>query len=164
MNQVINRYATPLTLGLFAVSTVSGVALFFHVGQGAFHEMHEWLSRVLLAPFVLHVWKNWVAMLTYVRRRTLFVPAGAALLAALVFAVPVFSGSGGESRFRALQLMMQTPLADLAPVLKTTPDELQARLRQHGYKVASAADTLDSVATAAGVPPMKLLSEVIPAH
>ena len=29
MSPFLNRYTTPLTLGLFAVSAVSGVALFF---------------------------------------------------------------------------------------------------------------------------------------
>ena len=59
--------------------------------------MDEWLSMVLPAP------------------------AGAALLAALAFAVPALGGSGGASPFRAIQLLLQAPLADLAPVLKTTP-------------------------------------------
>ena len=46
MKPFLNRYATPLTLGLFAVSALSGVALFFHLAPGAFHGMHEWLIRV----------------------------------------------------------------------------------------------------------------------
>lgn len=58
MKDIANRYATPLTTGLFAVSAISGVALFFHLGSAYFHGMHEWLSMALLIPFGVHVWKN----------------------------------------------------------------------------------------------------------
>src|SRR3954463_6656648 len=63
MMSLFHRYATPLTLGLFAVSAVLGVALFFRVGQSVFHGMHGWLSLALLLPFTLHVWRNWVRCL-----------------------------------------------------------------------------------------------------
>lgn len=59
MTGFLRRYATPFITSLFLVSLVSGIALFFHVGAGWFHEMHEWLSMVLILPFFLHVWKNW---------------------------------------------------------------------------------------------------------
>jgi hypothetical protein len=166
----LNRYATPLTLGLFAVSAISGVALFFHVGQGLFHGMHEWLSIVLLLPLALHVWRNWGALLGYVRRRTLLLPVAATLLAAVLFAVPALSGgglSGGGGMAppaRAVQLMTQMRLADLAPVLKTTPDALQTNLRQRGYTVNSVSDTLDTVASSSGGSAVQLLFQVLPAR
>lgn len=164
MNSFLNRYATPLTLGLFAVSAVSGVALFFHTAQGIFHEMHEWLSMVLLAPFVFHVWKNWGAVMGYVRRGTLLVPAGAALVLALAFALPNLGGGERGSPFKAIQLMTKAPLHDLAPVLKTTPDALEASLKQRGLKVGSGNDTLAMVAASSGIPAMKLLLDLVPAH
>ena len=92
MNLILNRLATPLTLGLFAVSTISGVALFLHVGQGYFHAMHEWLSIVLLAPFVLHVWKNWNPLVIYARRGALLWPVLASVAIAVPFAWPALSG------------------------------------------------------------------------
>jgi hypothetical protein len=46
MTDFLNRYATPFITGLFLVSLISGIALFFHVGGALFHGMHEWLSMV----------------------------------------------------------------------------------------------------------------------
>jgi hypothetical protein len=161
---ILNRTATPLTLGLFAISAVSGAALFFHVGQGVFHGMHEWLSMLLLVPFALHIWKNWGAMLGYVRRRALLRPLAATLLLAAAFAIPAMSGGERGSPRQAVQFMTQTRLADLAPVLKTTPNALQASLVQRGYKVTSLDETLAAVAAASGAPVMKVLLDVIPAH
>lgn len=165
MTPLINRYATPLTVGLFAVSAVSGAALFFHVQQGAFHAMHEWLSMLLLLPVALHVWRNWGALLGYLRRHTLLLPVVATLLAAVVFAVVGLSGGGGGGSppMRAAQLLTQVPLVRLAPVLKTTPEALQAQLRQRGYTVGSADDTLNAVAAASGASGMQVLVAVLPA-
>ena len=163
MNSLLSRWATPLTVGFFAVSAISGVALFFHLGQGWFHEMHEWLSMMLLAPFVLHVWKNWRPLVAYVQRGTLWWPVAAALVIAVAFAVQ----GGGEGhkgmspQGRAVSVMTQARLADLAPVLKTTPEALQASLIQRGYKPASADDTLDSVAASSGTSATRLLFELL---
>ena len=48
MPTLLQRYATPLITGLFLVSLISGTALFFHIAQSTFREMHEWLSLVLV--------------------------------------------------------------------------------------------------------------------
>ncbi|MFT4097488.1 MAG: DUF4405 domain-containing protein [Rhodoblastus sp.] len=147
MNALLNRLATPLTLGLFAISTISGVALFLHVGQGYFHEMHEWLSMVLLAPFVLHVWKNWNPLVIYVRRGALWLPIIASIAVAVPFAWPALTGKQqGGSPAIPMRLMMKAPIADLAPLLKMTPDGLQAALADEGYRAASTQDSIEKIA------------------
>jgi hypothetical protein len=165
LNTIINRFATPLTTGFFAVSTISGIALFFHWAPGAFHAMHEWLSIVLLAPFAFHVWKNWNALLGYARRKALLVPLAISLLAAVPFAVTGMTGSGGGNpAFRAIPLLTQAHLSDMAPILKTTPEALLTVLKERGYKVVSAEDTLETVASASGVRASDLLLTVLPAR
>lgn len=165
MGAFISRYATPLTTGLFAVSAVSGVALFLHWLPAAFHSMHEWLSLLLLVPFVLHVWKNWRPLVGYAKRGSLVV----GLLASLVVAVPfAWSGlaggaGGGNPAFRVVALMTRATVDDLAPVLKTTPDALVDALHQKGYAAAAAGQTIEAIATAAGVPANEVLFALAPA-
>ncbi len=147
MNLFLNRLATPLTLGLFAVSTISGVALFLHVGQGYFHEMHEWLSMLLLLPFVLHVWKNWNPLVLYAKRGVLWLPVIASLVIAVPFAWPALSGKQqGGSPAIPMRIMMKAPIADLAPLLKMTPDALQAALADKGYKAGSTQESIEKIA------------------
>ena len=164
LRSFMNRFATPLTSGLFLVSAVSGVALFFHWASPVFHSMHEWLSLVLLAPFILHVSKNWKSLVGYGRRGTLLVP----LLAALVVAMPfAWSGLNGPVRgpvSRLVPFMTHARLSDLAPVLKTTPDALLASLRNHGFAARSTDETLTAVAAASGREPSEALFAVVPAH
>ena len=159
-----HRNGTPLTVGLFAVSAVSGVALFFRWAPAAFHAMHEWLSLLLLAPFVLHMWKNWRPLVGYARRRTLFVPLAVTIVAALPFA---YSGlttpRTGNPAFRAARLLTGVPLETLAPVLKTTPDALLAELARRGFPAATAGDRLDRIAAGSGTAPERLLFELLPA-
>lgn len=152
MPPFLARYATPLTTGLFAVSAISGIALFFHWAPAAFHGMHEWLSIALLLPFGLHLWKNWPALAAYVRRGTLTVPLALSVAVAVPFAVPAMinGGSVGNPAFRTVALMTEAPLADLAPVLKTTPDALRASLEEKGLTVSSPASTLAEIAAASG--------------
>jgi hypothetical protein len=157
--KIINRLATPLTTGLFAVSTISGIALFFHWAPGSFHAMHEWLSLALLAPFAFHLWKNWNAFLGYARRGTLLLPLAACLVIAIPFAIPSFKGeTGGNPAFKALQLMTQARLADLAPIVQVQPEMLIDRLRKQGYSVASLDETPNSVAATSGVPATAILA------
>lgn len=159
MKTFINRYATPLTTGLFLVSTVSGIALFFHWAPGAFHGMHEWLSMVLLVPFGLHLWKNWAALLGYLRRKTLLLPLLLCVLVALPFAASAFKpGPGGNPGFVAMQLLNQARLAELAPLLKASPEALKARLASRGMAWGSDEQTLAEVASANRVQPPQLLA------
>ncbi len=100
MASLLLRYATPLITGLFLVSLISGVALFFHWGPGAFHGIHEWLSMVLILPFVLHLWKNWRPMTAYFKRAPMAIALGLSLLASLAFFIPLESATARQARPR----------------------------------------------------------------
>ena len=165
MGAFISRYATPLTTGLFAVSAISGVALFVHWLPAAFHGMHEWLSLLLLVPFGLHVWKNWRPLVGYAKRGSLVVGLLASLVVAVPFAWSGLSGGagGGNPAFRVVALMTRATVDDLAPVLKTTPDALVGLLKGKGYAAATG-QTIEAIASAAGVPANEVLFALAPAR
>ncbi|MEZ5771797.1 MAG: DUF4405 domain-containing protein [Defluviimonas denitrificans] len=98
MPSLVSRYATPLITGLFLVSLVSGIALFFHVGGAAFHGMHEWLSMVLIVPFALHIWKNWKPMTAYLKRMPMALSLALSVVAAAVFFLPTGGEAGAAGR------------------------------------------------------------------
>jgi 4-amino-4-deoxy-L-arabinose transferase-like glycosyltransferase len=161
----MHRYGTPLTAGLFLVSAVSGVALFFHWASATFHSMHEWLSMLLLAPFALHLWKNWKPLLAYARRKTLLIP----LLLAVVVAVPfaLTAGKGGRAgnpAFQTVALLTRASLIDLAPVFQSTPETLLQKLQQRGYKATSTSDSPSTVASASAVSANEVLFSLMPAR
>lgn len=155
MRSILSRYATPLTTGLFVISLVSGVALFFHVGMATFHSMHEWLSMVLILPFVLHIWKNWRAFITYFKRPAMGIALAASLVAGLAFAWPSLTAdtSGaptGRPEFAAIRAMQDAPIAAVAPVFGQDGEGLAARLREQGFTVASIDESINAIAEASG--------------
>lgn len=162
-SELFNKTATPFTAGLFLVSAVSGIALFFHFGGPYFHGMHEWLSMVLLLPFVLHVWKNWTPFVGYFRRGWLVLPLGLSVAAAVAFAVPALTGAerGGNPVRQAVRLITGAKLTDLAPLLKRSPDEVATQLRNAGYTVSSNGQTLAEIAAASGRDPRAILHAVM---
>jgi len=48
----------PLAL-TFLVVAMTGVMLFFHIGGGVIHPLHEWLSIVFLILSIIHLTLNW---------------------------------------------------------------------------------------------------------
>ncbi|KJV06594.1 hypothetical protein VZ95_20660, partial [Elstera litoralis] len=85
LRTILFRYGTPLTLGLFLISTISGLALYFHLGTNLFREMHEILSLVLLVPVIVHIWRNWPGFVNYFRRRAMPISLAVCFLAAVPF-------------------------------------------------------------------------------
>jgi hypothetical protein len=154
-------WATPLTAGLFLVSTVSGVALYFHWNSGLFHEMHEVLSLVLLVPVVLHLWKNWLPIKIYFRHAVMPVALALSLAAGGWYAYDAAgqpSGRGGNPAFAVLGLIQNAPLATLAPVLSLTPDEAVRKLEAAGIPGATGDTTVTALAAGSGHDAMEIMA------
>jgi hypothetical protein len=161
MYTLLMRYATPLITGLFVVSLISGVALFFHLGQAYFHGMHEWLSMVLILPFVLHLMKNWRPFLNYFRRSPMAIGLGVSLIACLPFVYQGAMGAaGGNPVMGVVRALEKSTLANAAPVFGKTPDALKAALEQKGYAVASTETTLGEVAKASSKESFQLIGDI----
>lgn len=164
MNPVLSRWATPSITGLFVISLVSGIAIFFGVGRSIFTGMHEWLSMVLVVPFILHLWKNWRPFVSYLKRPPMAVASALSLAAALAFVVPaVVSPSGPPPERAVIQLLPSRTVAQVAPLFGHTGETLGAALTAGGLIVASVDDTLDEVAQASGAATSKVLSVALAA-
>ncbi|MBL4929700.1 DUF4405 domain-containing protein [Fuscibacter oryzae] len=151
MSRLFHTYATPLITGLFLVSLISGIALFFHIGPGGFHAMHEWLSMVLIVPFMLHIWKNWRPMTAYLRRAPMGYALVLSLGAALSFLYPTGSpgGAGGPPQFAFAEKALAATPAELAPALHVTTQALTDALAAQGIP-AQPDTSLAKLATDAG--------------
>ena len=164
MNATLQKYATPLTTGLFLISLISGVALFFHLGSNYFRGMHEWLSMVLAVPFALHIWKNWRAFITYFKRPPMMIALAASLAGALAFAIPAMTSTesrGGNPMFALAQAIEASSVSEAAPIFGHTSETLTASLTEAGYKVASADQTLTEVAAASGKTGRDIVAAVV---
>jgi ABC-type transport system involved in multi-copper enzyme maturation permease subunit len=163
LKTLMNRYATPFTTGLFLVSLISGIAIFFHWGDAYFRGMHEWLSMVLILPFVFHVVKNWRPLTSYLSRGWLVWPLAACTVAGLIFAAPAMMPStsgvaaGGNPAIALMRMVSAAPLEHIAPLTKKTPEQLADALKAKGFKVESVSATLNDIAAASGKEPRDAL-------
>lgn len=146
--KISREWATPLTIGAFALMAITGVLMFFHLDGQLNKLAHEWLGWVMIVGVGLHVAVNWVAFKRYFLAST----KGRAIMAlsALVivgsFAPLPDSKEGGASPpVMAMQAVMKTPLAQVAPLTGRTAEVLLADLKQAGIVLDSADQTLDSV-------------------
>ena len=165
MPRLLQRYATPAITGLFLVSLVSGIALFVGLGQGLFHEMHEILSVALVVPFGLHVWKNWRPLTGYLGRAPMTVALALSAVAAVAFAVAGASEgrAGGPPQFAFAAEVLTHTVAEVAPVVDATPEELVARLTAAGFTVTGTDESLSDIAAASGQDQFALVAALMPA-
>lgn len=163
MKSALLRYATPFITGLFLVSLVSGIALFFHVGPAGFHGMHEWLSVVLIIPFLLHLWKNWRPMTAYFKRGAFAIAMVVSVGAAAVFLLPSQGETGGGRPpvFALSSLMLKGSVAEIAAVMDTSPETMADALSSAGYTVASVDQALTDVASASGKSEMEIAATLV---
>jgi len=165
MKSALQRYATPLTAGLFLVALVSGVALFFHVTPSVFHSMHEWLSMLLIAPFALHLWRNWPAMTKYFARPAFVGSIAACSAAALAFAL-LSAGVGerrGVAQFALVDALTTATPAKLAPALGTDAETLVSTLKARGFATAVVDLPLTRIAADSGKGAGELASALVAA-
>ncbi len=163
MRDLMMRWATPLTAGLFLVSTVSGVALFFGWQPGAFHEMHEILSMVLLAPVAVHLWRNWRALLGYFKRVAMPAALALSVVAGLAFAYPSLGGGNaraGNPNFALIAAAERAPLADVAPILHLDAAAAVKRLTDAGYGAVTPSDSIAAIAARSGAEPIAVLAKL----
>lgn len=165
MQKFLNDYATPLTTGLFIISLVSGIALFFHFQTPLFRGMHEWLSLVLALPFAFHLWRNWRPFVAYFKRTPMMVALAVSLAGALAFAIPAMGTGGAINPQRALfEAVEGGSIAQVAPLFGLTAETLAAALKAAGYTVGSAGDTLAAIASASGKSGFDIINAVIAAR
>ncbi len=130
-------WITPLVIGAFFLSAVTGVLMFFHLDSGLNKTAHEWLSWAMVIGVTLHVLINMPAFKRYFTQTTGKVVMGVfALVLALSF-IPA-GGAGGEPGFAPpVRALANAPITVLAQVAGTTTDDMKAKLQAAGVTVTS---------------------------
>ena len=135
-------WITPLVMGAFLLSAVTGVLMFFHLDSGLNKLAHEWLSWAMVVGVALHVLLNLPAFKRYLGQK---LALGVMGVFALVLALSFFSPAGAkkEPPFGApIHALAKAPLPVLAQVLGQSPEDLKTRLEKAGLPVSAETQTL----------------------
>ncbi|MCK6425807.1 MAG: DUF4405 domain-containing protein [Burkholderiaceae bacterium] len=129
MIKISREWATPLTIGVFALMSVTGLLMFFHLDSALQKTVHEWAGWVVVSAAALHVSANWLGFKRY------FKPGiGAAVIALCALLIGAsfipLGGAAGASQSPpaiAMRALSQAPLSSVAPLFgKSVPQARQA--------------------------------------
>jgi uncharacterized membrane protein SirB2 len=130
-------WITPLVIGSFLLLSVTGVLMFFHLNSGLNKTAHQWLSWAMVGGVALHVALNLPAFKRYfIQRTSRWVIALFVILLALSF-VPLKESKKAPSYASSVRALTQTPIATLAQVADTSPEEMRTRLEDAGLSPTS---------------------------
>lgn len=129
-------WITPVVIGAFLLSAVTGVLMFFHLDSGLNKAAHEWLSWAMVIGVSLHVLLNMPAFKRYFKQTPGRLIMGAFALVLVLSFIP--AGGSGEPGFAApVRALAKAPLPLLAQVAGTSTQDLKARLQAAGITVSS---------------------------
>jgi hypothetical protein len=146
MKFTLRPWATPLVVGAFLLMGVTGVLMFFHVNTGLGKELHEWAGLVFVTGGLAHLWLNWRAFTTYLKRP---LAAGIMGLGAVALGVSFLSigGSGGpgEAIAGVMQSVGNAPVSVLAQLSGKSADDVVTTLAGLGLTGATAESTVSAL-------------------
>ncbi len=156
----LREWATPLTMGAFALSAITGIMLFFKMQLGLIKPVHEWLSWLLVIGSVFHLVANRHVLVKYVSR-----PLGKGILIFFlvlicVSVVPFGSQQREHPLKRISTSLTQAPLSAVARIANHKPDEAANILSSNGINIESADQTIQDIAMQNGKNPLRILDVI----
>jgi hypothetical protein len=153
----LNRYATVWTVLTFAVSAVTGVFIFFHLGNTYLMGLHEWLSMGFVIAAVLHVLRHSRVFMTLVSKSRTRYGAVVIVLVSIAFVgTAALSPSRGNPMKAFVDVSRQAPVSAVAQVIGLSPDDLRARFDQAGVSDVRVDQSIDAIAARSGIDARRL--------
>ncbi len=131
--RVSRDWATPLTIGVFAMMAITGGLMFFHADVGLQKLLHEWLGWLMVAAVGVHVLANAGGFLRYFRTGPVGLATVAVSVAALAASFVVRGADEGPSPpVLAIAALTQAPIAQVAPLFGKTAGQARDELARQG--------------------------------
>lgn len=167
MLQTLNRWATPLTIGAFIISAITGILIFFHINIGLVKPSHEWLSWLMVIGVGAHIAVNWRMFARYFSStKKLALGIILTCVALTVLSIAPLGGKNSNGRppmVKAAEALNRAPLVQVAALVQQDPAALVAKLQAQNLQVNDTTQTLTQIAQANHTEAMKVLNVVLSA-
>ncbi len=161
-NYLPRKFVTPITGVLSLVIGISGVMLFFHMGEGLVKGVHEWLGIAFAVIMLAHLALNWNAFKHHFKKPAAWVSTGVVTAITAVFLVTSISSGSHENPMHSIERsIVTTSVSDLAPVFKISQSEMKQKLGQAGIEITTGRETLQELASTSGVAPRRLIATLM---
>lgn len=143
----LRSWATPLIVGSFLLMGATGVAMFFHVETGVMKGLHEWAGWAMVAGGLAHIWLNWRAFTTYLRRPVAVGIMGLGAVALGLGFVPFAPEAGPGAAIEAvLGSVERAPVSALAELTGQEVAAVVSALEAAGLSGAGPESTVSDLA------------------
>jgi hypothetical protein len=145
--RISREWATPLTIGVFAIMSVTGILMFFHLNSGLNKPVHEWAGLALVAAVTLHVVVNWRAFQNYFSGLLglTIIGLGVVVLALSFLPLGGAKGGGGSAPVLAMNAIAKAPISSVAALTGRPVTQIIEDLSKAGISLPSADASIDSV-------------------
>jgi hypothetical protein len=160
----LREWATPLAIGSFIISAVTGVLIFFHLNIGGVKTAHTWFSWLLVAGVAAHV-------ITYRKQFSGYFqkPLGMTIITgSLILTLAAFLPLGPDRAKPPFMTISSTlsgmPFTDIAQALKEHPIELMEELEARNIVVKDGRQTIAEIARLNNRKDMDVLATIFNIH
>ena len=122
------EWATPITIGAFLLSGVTGILMFFHLNSDLNKAAHEWLSWALVVGVVLHIVVNFPVFKRHLSNKKAQLIMGLFTLILVLSFLPITGGKGEPKFAPPVRALASAPLSTVAQVANVSSEELLERL------------------------------------
>lgn len=142
----LRSWATPLIIGSYLITGISGVMLFFHLGESLIKEAHEWIGMLFAIGATLHITSHWTPFKRYFTRPLAVSVIAVSLVAGTTFIVGAAGEEGGSPVRAVMHTIEQAPLATVAQLQQRDERELVTLLEGAGYEVTDVGESVQTIA------------------
>ncbi len=158
-NQNMGRsMATPLTIVSSIAVLISGVMMFFHIGDQYVKALHEWIGMAFVLFTVWHLLINWKPFKKHLKSKLLWVFFLFTIVASSAF---VYNAGQPRQRFDMRKMMGKiesAPLSTVAPVFNLSKDRVIASLAEHDIKIDNLNSSVLDIAKSTGKKPPEIVN------
>ncbi len=149
---ILNKYATILTITSFVIIAVSGVLIFFHIGEQYLKGMHEWIGMAFVIFSILHAIRHLKPVATYFKKRRTHVITALSMVVAAAFIIGagLGDGKGGHPFGRFAKASTNAPITSIAQVTNIPAETIINRFENAGIKGTGPNQSLKEISSSSG--------------
>ncbi len=154
----VRHFATPLVIGSYLVTGISGVMLFFHLAESTIKEAHEWIGILFVLGAVIHMATHWTPTKQYFGKNGPRIIMLATLIGASVFVSEGLTKTGGNPIRSVLNSVETAPLTMLAQLQQRPVTELVKQLGEAGLHDIDASTNIKTIAISHSASPKRVMA------
>jgi hypothetical protein len=159
--QKIKELGTSLTISSFAVISITGIMMYFHILDKLTKHLHETLGLLFVAVALIHIYKNFSATKKYFTNKIFIASSAVIIVISLGFVSQgLLQTTEQNPKTVIINSLFNTNLETSINVLGKDYTIVQKELSKNGIKVESSV-SINDLAKANGISPFQIVNMIL---